>query len=187
MAAAQKEVERVAQSLVQSALDLDPRRQTRSNEVVLADEKETIGRRALEIQRIVEVIGKARREAGDLSDIERETLQIEVARAEQDLISLQQVAVAARQRLWLRMGLAGHTGRVSVIAPDAGRTTHRKPLGSVIKAALALRPDMRAAEVALESAAARAGWKARKPLGRSRHSRTPTARARRASRLDRGC
>jgi len=163
IAAAQKEVERVAQGLVQSALDLIRDVKVAVSDLALADDKVRVGRQALELLRQIDTIAEVRQRAGDLSDVERETIRLDASRAEVDLILVQRDASAARDRLLLRLGLVGTVAslRVSVSPP---RGEGRLPVATAIKTALALRPDLRAAEMAVEAAAARAGYEGSKAL-----------------------
>jgi cobalt-zinc-cadmium efflux system outer membrane protein len=164
VAAAKKDVERVAHGLMQSALDLVRDVKLAVSEVALADDRVRVGRRALELHRQVSGIAEARHAAGDLSDVERETIRIDLARAEQDLVLLDHDAGATRGRLGARLGLVGMTAAVATIAVQSP-PANPPPLETAIKAAFALRPDMRAAEIGVEAAAERAGWERSKTIG----------------------
>lgn len=152
---AQKDLDRISETLVQEGLNL-----AREVRVAYADAQFTAQRHALAEQRATIIreiaeITQARVRAGDISELEATRQQTEVAMALEQASRSARDAKLAMERL---RGLLGwsETGReFQIAAPSPGQ----RPLGelaALLKDALAARPDVRAAELAVEAAAERA-------------------------------
>ncbi|MDC0669441.1 TolC family protein [Nannocystis radixulma] len=154
--AAQRDVERVANSLVQTGLDLIRDVRLAHADAAAAAEQARARVELVGLWHESEKLAQARVDAGDTSRLERDAIQAEAllaadlaARAEQD---------AALARLRLRQLL----GVTSATLPDdtpvvAGAETIPTDPDVLVREALAARPDLRAAELAVEAAGKRLG------------------------------
>lgn len=111
------------------------------------------------LARRMAAIVDARFRAGDISRLEAEVAEVDAQRAEQEAARARLDAELARNHLHQRLGLA------AVAAPEAlqpaplpARESACGETASIERDALAARPDLRAAELEIESAAARLGW-----------------------------
>lgn len=99
----------------------------------------------------------SRFQAGDISQLEARTAAIDAARARQDADRARLDVSLRANELRARLGLALEPGDLRlVIAPAV-----LEPCGTaaaLLEEALAARPDVRAAELAIEAAGARLGW-----------------------------
>lgn len=157
VAAAQRDVERVARSLVQSGLDLARDVRLAHAEAVLAGERQRVRAEAAATLGSILEVTRLRAAAGDVGDAELESARAEALtardaslRAEAD----QQLALVALRAL---VGFASDPRALRAVAdplPDAPA----EPVADVVRFALSARPDLHAARLAVEAAAARAGW-----------------------------
>lgn len=157
VAAAQRDVERVARSLVQSGLDLARDVRLAHAEVLLAGERQRVRAEAAATLDAILEVTRLRAAAGDVGDAELESARAEALtardaslRAEAD----QQLALLALRAL---VGFASDPRPLRAVAeppPDSPP----EPVADVVRFALSARPDLHAAGLAVEAAAARAGW-----------------------------
>lgn len=163
VAAAKLDVERVASSLVQSGLDLVRDARLAHAEVLLAQQRLELGRESARVRGELARIAGSRLLAGDTSEMETNALRIDAARADEDRARFEFETRLAQMRLRSLIGLAEDPEPFVAVEPEAPQS----PPGDVnalVRQALAARPDVRAAELAMESAAAKAGWERSKLL-----------------------
>lgn len=153
VAAAQLEVERTATNLVQTGLNFVRDVKVAWADASLASERTRVARQSVELRSKLAHIAEVRRQAGDSSDLEVVTARVDLRRWELDAQRFEREDVAARERLTALMGLADGTQVALASAPPEAREL--KDATSAVKEALALRPDVRAAEIALDAALAR--------------------------------
>lgn len=156
---ARLDVERVARGLVQRGLDLARDARLAWIDAEAAKAKAEARKELAESWSAIAKVARARLSAGD-------TAAVEAAAAEADAIDAQDQReraateqAAAVQRLRLTLGLAdGALG--NGLGTRTSPIDERAPLdeATLLELALAARPDVRAAEIAVEAAAARSGW-----------------------------
>lgn len=155
--AAQSEVERVATSLVQTGLDLVRDTRLAFIELTLAKRRESVSEQMLTVRREIARIAYARLHSGDISQMEAQVTSLDVANAEAEQTQLARATAQARENLWLRLGLGQQQLTTEVIASPLASASSES-LAASMQRATAHRPDVRAAELAIEVAAARHGW-----------------------------
>ncbi len=177
VAAAKLDYERVAESLVQTGLNLIRDVKVAYADLALATDRartsSEMTRQQSEIARIVE----ARLRAGDISELETNASRIDQRVAESTATRFAHEAAIAKDRLRALLGMQpGHPAfeiaptvkatdtawLVNVSTLNAEPTTDE--IDKLIRQALAARPDVRAAEIAIEAAGKRAGWERSKIL-----------------------
>jgi len=178
VAAAKVELERVAESLVQTGLNLVRDVRVAYADSALANDRARIAadshRQRTEIAQIVQ----ARFRAGDISELETSSARLDARQAEEQAARSTNEAKIAKDRLRFLLGMvAGDAsfdlvastqpstpavgGYPSVIAAGPASSTRQRndqEVNELIKQALAARPDLRAAELAIEAAGKRAKW-----------------------------
>jgi len=158
MASATYDVEKTARALVQNGLDV-----MRDVRIAWAELEASGGRkqlriRAHELVRQSAELAASRYQNGDVSALEADLVRAESLAAAELAQRAEREESVARARLRWLMGLAQ-----SSLGEHLGVRTPEIPTGSPAslptfeKAALASRPDLRAAEIALEAAGERAG------------------------------
>lgn len=161
VAAANVALSRVAAGLEQHGLNLVADVKIAYVELALArDRRQLADTAATELEEIQKITA-ARLRAGDISELEARTAVIDAARARQDAeragFDIELRANALRGRL----GLSLHPSPIALTTGPAAASAcadRQEMLAGLLKDAIASRPDVRAAEIAVEAAAARMGW-----------------------------
>jgi cobalt-zinc-cadmium efflux system outer membrane protein len=105
----------------------------------------------------ISTLMESRFQAGDISLLEARTASIDASRARQDAVRGRLDVVLRANELRTRLGLALDPREFEVVVTPAAL----EPCGTMaglLEEALASRPDVRAAELGIEAAAARLGW-----------------------------
>jgi cobalt-zinc-cadmium efflux system outer membrane protein len=184
VAAAKVELERVTESLVTPALDLVRDVRLAFAEYTAAQTRAVIAEEIVRERREIFVIVNARLRAGDISELETSASVTEARVAEERAARFSQDAVIAAERLRGLLGFANDEVTLNLIVPkptlapstnqiiavNASTTsanspliatraaTEPEPLNELIKQALDARPELKAGELAIEAAGARAKW-----------------------------
>ncbi len=159
VAAAKLDVERTARALVEIALDLVRDVRLAHAEVVLAQRRVHVRQEIEKTLAKIAQLTEARLTAGDASKLEARAARAEALTAA-DLSGRATADVGiARQRLRRLLGLGAHAAGDQIdAAPPAPLGDRAVAPADLEKIALAARPDVRAAEIAVEAAGARLGW-----------------------------
>lgn len=148
--AAQAEVERVAVSLVQTGLDLIRTVKVTVADAALSRERLRLAKEAAELRARIAAVSEARLRAGDASELELASIRVEKRRAEHDVKRLEIEATLAADRLDTLLGLENGERPAVVLVELAQRPEGDLP--AELRDGLALRPDLRAAELAVQAA-----------------------------------
>ncbi len=157
VAAAEREYERISQSLVPNGLDLVRDVRLAFAEAALAETRAALASDQVKERTQLLKITNVRFRAGDISELETSAARLDERLAEEQAARFVQTANVARVRLRALLGMEEDSGfaLTPLTAEPASATT---ALPELTKQALAARPELRAAELALEAAAARAKW-----------------------------
>lgn len=162
-AAAQLAVDATASALVQSGLDLALAVRLLHADFSLAIDRQRLATETAAALERIDTLTQSRLAAGDIGALEARVARVDAARGRQDADRAAHDVRLARERLRLLMGLAADDSAVDRVqaspAPDACGAA-----SDLLPRALAARPDVRAAEIAVEAAAARLGWERRRVL-----------------------
>jgi cobalt-zinc-cadmium efflux system outer membrane protein len=154
VAAASLDMERVAEELVARGVEVARDARIAHANVVLAERQDVLAREAAKAWDAIAHLARVRRAAGAASLLEVNAVETDAraAKIEADRRTLLVRAAHARLREVL-----GAEDVVDVI-PPTGAATVTASLEDLEKVALAARPEVRAAELAVEAAGERAGW-----------------------------
>lgn len=175
VAAATVELERVAESLVQTGLNLVRDARVAYADSGLAIDRARIATESLRQRNEIAQIVQAKLRAGDISELETGAARLDARQAEEQAQRLSSEAKLAKDRLRFLLGMGpGDTSFEivasastvanpyrPVIAPVAASSNQQRvdqEVNDLLKRALAARPDLRAAELAIEAAGKRAKW-----------------------------
>jgi len=156
MAAARKQWEQVAETLVQNGLDTARDARHAHAALLQAQERARVAHEAAELGREIAQLTDARLRAGDISEIEADLSR---ARAEMDGEQARRCGhdvVIARERLRFVLGLAP-TDNLSSTPTDVVRAAP-PPSDALREQAWGARADLRAFELGVAAAAERAKW-----------------------------
>jgi cobalt-zinc-cadmium efflux system outer membrane protein len=156
MAAARKQWDQVAESLVQNGLDTARDARQAQAALVQAQDRARVSRELADLARQIAELADARLRAGDISELEADVVRAGAGMAEEQSRRTAHDTVIARERLRFVMGLASAPD-LRAVASDPGPTTP-PPADQLRETALGSRPDLRALEVGVVAAAARAKW-----------------------------
>ncbi len=157
VAAAQLEVERVAHNLVQTSLDFARDVRLAHAELVAAEARRTVRAAAAEALTTVAELTRLRAAAGDVAEVEMEATRAEAFAARDAALRADADAELARAALRGLLGFAADPRPVRAVAEPPPDAPDRET-DAVVRFALRARPDLHAAEIAMQAAAARAGW-----------------------------
>jgi cobalt-zinc-cadmium efflux system outer membrane protein len=157
MAAAKLSYESAASSLVQAGLDLAQSARITYADLALAIDRQALAADAAATLGRIDTLTQSRLAAGDIAELDARAARVDAVRSAQDAERAGYDVIVARERLRLVLGLAADD-------PSLGKLERTPETGScgsspdLLTRALAARPDVRAAELAVEAAGARMGW-----------------------------
>jgi cobalt-zinc-cadmium efflux system outer membrane protein len=157
VAAAKLSLEVAAKSLVQSGLDLAFAVRTAFADLALALDRRALAVEASSALQRIDTLTQSRVAAGDIAELDARAARVDAARAAEEAQRAGHDVTIARERLRLLIGLAPDDRSLDTIeSPGDASGCGAVPL--LLERARAARPDLRAAELAVEAAAARLGW-----------------------------
>ena len=156
VAIAKLDAERIADGLVQNGLDLVRDVRGGLSDLQLARDRMRLGEEAVVLRERIAQITEARQRGGEGNKLDALAAQVEVARGRDETRRLAHDVSVAQERLRFLMGWnsAGLKMEFSPVAPVPALTAS---ISELEQRALANRPDLRACELAVESAGKRAG------------------------------
>ncbi len=157
VAAARLALDAAGQRLVQTGLDLVMAVRIAYADASLAADRAPLIREAGSVLARIDTLTQSRLTEGDISELEARTVRIEAARATLDAERAVTDALVARQRLLLLIGQPDDLPALALTAPAELGGACGAPADLLREARMA-RPDVRAAELGVEAAAARLGW-----------------------------
>jgi outer membrane protein, heavy metal efflux system len=157
VAAAKLSLEAAAKGLVQSGLDLAFSVRLAYSDLSLAIDRQTLAAEAAAILQRIDTLTQSRLAAGDIAELDARAARVDAVRSAQDAERTVHDVTIARERLRLLMGLAADDASLNELQ-DSGDAGRCGPAADLLKRALAARPDLRAAELAVQAAASRLGW-----------------------------
>ena len=154
--AAGLDLSRVAEQMVQNGLNVVRDARVAHADLVLAQDRAALTREVLELRTSIADLAERRLEAGDISELEATTARIDVVQARATAVALNQEVALAQARFKTVVGLAlSNDTFVAVASPVCSAAVPEE--AALVAEALASRPDLRAAEIAIEAAGERAG------------------------------
>lgn len=155
--------EAAASSLVQSGLDLALAVRLAYADLALAIDRQQLAADTSAALERIDTLTQSRVAAGDIAELDARAARVDAARGAQDVARARHDITIARERLRLLLGLAPEDRALDTLQalPPADLCGAAPDL---LKQALAARPDLRAAELAVEAAGARLGWEKSKIL-----------------------
>ena len=157
MAAAELSLDAAAQSLVQSGLDLALSVRVAYTDLALAVDRQALAHEAAAILQRIDTLTQSRLAAGDIAELDARAARVDAVRSAQDAERAVHDVSIARERLRMLMGLPADDASLNTLQ-GSSEVEGCGSVADLLKRALAARPDLRAAELTVEAAAARLGW-----------------------------
>lgn len=153
---AKLDADNVAKTLQQSSLDLVRDVRIAYTNLSLAKERVKLANKAVDLSRQVAKLVDARRRAGTALELESTTAKSDELQAKQELAQLEDGITLAKNRLAKFLGVGLSDFSISTSGLDTSPSVPDDS-NALLNDAFAARPDLRAAEIAIESAMKRAG------------------------------
>ncbi len=157
VAAAKLNAEQVADNLIQHGLNLIRDVKIAFVELEFARERAKIAAEEALMRQEIADIAAERLRVGDISGLEEIAFRLDAAQVQEASIRFSRDAALAEERLKTLLGL-GFENIAIQLAPEITATEFFQRPSDLLVAAFAARPDLRAAEIAIEAAAQRVGW-----------------------------
>jgi cobalt-zinc-cadmium efflux system outer membrane protein len=175
VAAAKLEQDRLSQSLVTNALDLVRDVRLAYADYSMAQLRSQVATQASRERSEIAVIINAQFRAGEISELETNASRVEAKLAEEQAARLGYEVTAAKDRLRSLLGFNPNDPAFNISQPatptatpetavNASNSAPADPLGELLKQAFDARPELKAAELAIEAAGQRAKWERSKIL-----------------------
>ena len=149
--AARLDLCRVADEMVQHGLDLIRDVRIAHAQLLLAQQRSQLAVEAADLRSAIADLGKCRLRAGDISELEAKTTQIDALSAEADSLRFAQNVVLARDRLKNLTGLGFDEQAIVAVSSSTAQTASLS-VEELVATALAARPDLRAAQLVVDAA-----------------------------------
>ena len=157
VASAKLNLESISESLVQNGIDLVRDVRIAHADLALAEKETEILADAADLRREISILMDKRLQAGDISVLDYHSAQLASLTAEDAAAQAKRRLGLAQHRLQMLMGLRGDP--VALSTEDVVTKIEAPGADDVlIEVALSSRPDLRAAEMAIEAAGRRVGW-----------------------------
>ncbi|GJQ59498.1 MAG: cellobiose phosphorylase [Candidatus Scalindua sp.] len=157
VSAAKLSAERVAENLIQNGLNLVRDVMIAYTNLLFAQNRVNIAKEETELADEIATIAEARLRAGDISELEESAFQLEAVRKERALVNFTRDATLLDAELKTLLGLSKEENTLK-LAQTQVDTDWIFNLDKLLTLTYAARPDLRAAEIAIEEAGKRLGW-----------------------------
>jgi outer membrane protein, heavy metal efflux system len=157
IAAAKLSAGSAAQSLVQSGLDLVLTVRLAYTDLSVAIDRQSLAEEAAATLQRIDMLTQSRLAAGDIAELDARAARVDSVRSALDAERAVHDVTIARERLRLLLGLGAEDRALERLQASGDPERCGEP-PDLMKRALAARPDLRAAELTVEAAAARLGW-----------------------------
>ncbi len=157
VAAAKLDVERVAENLIQHGLNLVRDVKFAYHELIFARKKSEIAREEAALLGEMAGIAGDRLAYGDISGLEETSVRLEASNVLEASVRWIRDAEIAEERLQTLLDLDQEEVSLPLISSPGKGDFSAEPF-ALLEAAYLARPDLRAAEIAIEAAGQRLGW-----------------------------
>lgn len=153
--AAQLDLGNISESMIQNGLNVVRDVRVAHANLIFAQRRARLAKDASAILTEVAELSDKRLKAGDISELEATTSRIDALTAKADAARFAQDVVLAQNQLRTLVGLTMHDVTIAATESATPRPT-AKTSEELLREALAFRPDLRAAEIGVQTAAERA-------------------------------
>jgi cobalt-zinc-cadmium efflux system outer membrane protein len=157
VAVAELEAERAAESLIQNGLNLIRDARLAHAQTIFAADRLNLTQEQLGLRRQILEITEARLRAGDIAELEVLPARNDVRLIEGEILRSQHEVAATSAQLALAVGAIVESQSL-VATPSVLPSKNAPEFAALLESAFSSRPDMRAAELAIEAAGERARW-----------------------------
>ncbi len=157
ISSAKLDAERISKNLVQNGLALIRDVQVVYADNLLSQEQTQLAKENMRLRAQMSEIAQARLRAGDISELEATAARVDSLIAEDSVERFATELNVLRNKLNVLLGF-GTIDRTFEMIPPPIVSSPVAPMNELLEIAFAARPDLRAAEIAIEAAGKRVGW-----------------------------
>jgi len=157
VAAAKFDAQRLSENLIENGLGLVRDVQITYTELLLAQERTILATEEAQLQVQINQLDQSRLRAGDISQLDVSSSYVDTLRAADTVKRLSKKAEILEQRLYSLLGITSDDITFDVVPSEISPISPAS-VDEMLKTAYACRPDLRAAELSIESAGERLGW-----------------------------
>ncbi|MDH4239205.1 MAG: TolC family protein [Phycisphaerae bacterium] len=157
VAAAKLDAQRLSENLIENGLGLIRDIQIAYGDLLLARERIILATEEAQLKAQITQLDQARLRAGEISELTANTSYVDTLRAADNVKLLSKKAEILEQRLYSLLGITSDDITFDVVPSEISPISPAS-VDEMLKIAFACRPDLRAAELAIESAGERIGW-----------------------------
>ena len=157
VAAAELDAQRLSENLIENGLKLVRDIQITYGDLLLARKRVILAAEEAKLKAQITQLDQARLRAGDISELTANTSYVDTLRASDTINRFSKEADLLKQRLNSLLGITSED-IIFDIVPSEISPISDVSIDEVLKIAFACRPDLRAAELAIEAAGKRIGW-----------------------------
>jgi cobalt-zinc-cadmium efflux system outer membrane protein len=157
VAAAELDAQRISENLIEDGLGLVRDVQITYAELLLAKERVVLATEQAQLQVQINQLDQSRLRAGDISQLDVSCSYVDTLRAADNVKRLSKKVEILEQQLYSLLGITSDDITFDVV-PSESSPISPASVDEMIKTAFVCRPDLRAAEIAIEAAGERIGW-----------------------------
>jgi cobalt-zinc-cadmium efflux system outer membrane protein len=157
IAAAKIDAQRLSENLIENGLGLVRDVQITYSELLLAQERIVLASAEAQLQVQINQLNQSRLKAGDISQLAVSDSYVDTLRATDAIKRFSKEADVLKQKLHSLLGITTDDIKFDIV-PSENTPISNITIDEMLKTAFACRPDLRAAELAIEAAGERLGW-----------------------------
>jgi cobalt-zinc-cadmium efflux system outer membrane protein len=157
VAAAKIDAQRLSENLIENGLGLVRDVQITYTELLLAQKRIALASAEAQLQLQINQLNQSRLKAGDISQLAVSDSYVDTLRATDTIKRLSKEADVLKQKLHSLLGITTDDIMFDIVPPE-NTPLSNITIDEMLKTAFACRPDLRAAELAIEAAGERLGW-----------------------------
>jgi len=157
IAAAEIDAQALSENLIEHGLGLIRDVQTTYADLWLAQEQAHLAEEDAQLRIRIADLTRGRLEAGDINELAASAAYVDSFKATDAARRFSNEAIIAKQQLIALLGLVSDEAKLDITLPDISARSATS-VDELVETALTARPDLRAAELAIEAAGKRLGW-----------------------------
>lgn len=157
VAAAELDAQRLSENLIENGLGLIKNVQITYGDLLIAQKRIILATEEAQLQAQINQLDKTRLKAGEISELKANNSYVDVLQANDSIESFSEEADTLKHKLNNLLGITSEDITFDIVPSDISPTSN-KSVNEMLEVAFVCRPDLRAAELAIEAAGKRIGW-----------------------------
>jgi cobalt-zinc-cadmium efflux system outer membrane protein len=157
VAAAELDAQKLSENLIENGLGLIKNVQTIYGDLLIAQKRIILATEEAQLQAQINQLDKTRLKAGEISELTANNSYVDVLQANDAIESFSEEADTLKHKLNNLLGIKAEDIKFHIVSMEIPPTS-TKSVNEMLEEAFVCRPDLRAAELAIEAAGKRIGW-----------------------------